>query len=263
MKNYPAIALLEFRDISVGMHTTDAVVKKAPIAVLKCGTISHGRYLTLIGGSTASVQESYREGLLHGKDSIIDHVFLPDVDPALHDGMLGKRTAGPWHGAVGIIETQTISANVLAAEKALKATPVGLVELRLSDSWLAGKGVSIYHGDLHDIEAAMEVAITHLQEAGIDVLYRIITSPHEAITQQIGTSTHFVGSALLDLDGEVVDLSDGDTWVASASSRKASKPARKAAETPARKKKSPPAKPKKPRGAKKKIKAKKTRKKRR
>ena len=73
MKKHPALAIVEFSDIPTGMFATDAMLKKAPIAFVKCGTISRGRYLTLIGGTTASVDESLAEGLVHGGDSVLDH----------------------------------------------------------------------------------------------------------------------------------------------------------------------------------------------
>ena len=72
MKKHPAIAVIEFSDIPTGMSATDAMLKKAPIAFVKCGSITRGRYLTLIGGSTASVDESLREGLAHGGPGVLD-----------------------------------------------------------------------------------------------------------------------------------------------------------------------------------------------
>jgi len=204
MKKYPAIALVEFGDIAKGVYTTDAIIKKASISVLKCGTISSGRYLALFGGSTGAVDESYREGLEVGQDSIIDHVFLPDIHPVVHDGLLGKRARKGWAGSMAIIETPTIACNVRAAELALKGTPVGLVEIRLADSWLAGKGVSFYFGDLHDIQAAVDIAVGALKDSHVDVLYQIVTSPHEALSQQVAHTTHFEVSELMELDGEVV-----------------------------------------------------------
>ena len=63
MKKHPAIAIIEFSEIPAGMSATDAMLKKAPIAFVKCGTITRGRYLTLIGGTTASVEVSLEEGL--------------------------------------------------------------------------------------------------------------------------------------------------------------------------------------------------------
>ena len=48
MKKYPSIALLELSSIAVGIFTADAMVKRAPITVLKSGTVHNGKYLILI-----------------------------------------------------------------------------------------------------------------------------------------------------------------------------------------------------------------------
>jgi len=202
-KAYPAIATLEFRDIATGMYTTDVMVKEAPIAVLKCGTISQGRYLTLIGGSTASVQASYEEGLLAGVGSIIDHTFLPDIHDDLHAAILGKRNESNGE-AVGILETSTVSSNFLATEVALKHTPVSLVELRYGDSLLAGKAVSILHGVLHDVEASIRAAAERLTSADIPVSHRILTNPDDAIYNEINQDTRFHAGKLRSLGGESV-----------------------------------------------------------
>ncbi|MFH0953534.1 MAG: BMC domain-containing protein [Verrucomicrobiota bacterium] len=201
MKKYPAIAIVEFKDIAVGVHATDAMVKKASIALLKCGIISHGRYLTMIGGTPGSVEVSLGEGLLCGKESVIDHVLLPDVHPQVHDAVLGHRNPGRA-GAMAIIETVTVSCNVRAAEMALKGTPVDLVEIRLADALMSGKGVSIYRGLLHDIEAAVDIAVSFLNREGVPVVHRIIPAPHEALGRQIDASTYFMDSGMSDLDGE-------------------------------------------------------------
>ena len=49
--------------------------------MIKSGTVSRGRYLIIIGGSTASVEESLNEALAVGQASRLDHAFLPDVHP--------------------------------------------------------------------------------------------------------------------------------------------------------------------------------------
>ncbi len=202
MKNYPAIATLEFKEIAVGMHTTDALIKKAPISLVKCGTISRGRYLTLIAGSTASVDESYHEALYRAEGALIDHVFLPDIAPALHDAVFGKRVTCR-DGAIGILETETTSCNIRAAELALKGTTVELLELRLADSLLHGKGVSLFHGELYDIEAALDIAVFYLEDKQHRVVHKIITSPHEALAAQINYSTTFGEAQLTNLNGEL------------------------------------------------------------
>ena len=131
MKKYPAIAVIEFSSIADGIYTTDALLKKAPIAMLKGGTVSRGRYLTIFGGTTGSVSESLTEALVIGAGSILDHAFLPDVHPRIHDALLGQRTSC-GQDTVAILETDTIAATVRAAEVAIKGTEVNLVELRLA-----------------------------------------------------------------------------------------------------------------------------------
>ncbi|MBE3071407.1 MAG: BMC domain-containing protein [Acidobacteria bacterium] len=201
MKKHPAIAIIEFGDIPVGMHATDAMLKKAPIGSVRCGTVSRGRYLTVIGGTPASVEESLGEGLRCGETAVLDHLLLADVHPQVYDAILGQRKVG-GRGALAIIETDTVASNVRAAELALKGTAVDLIEIRLADSGLSGKGVSLYQGELHDIEAAIGIVVAFLKESGAEARYRIIPSPHEALTRQVEISTYFGASRMLELEGE-------------------------------------------------------------
>ena len=59
---HPALALVEFDSVAAGIRAADAMVKRAPIALLKSGTIHPGHYLVLIGGSVGSVTESFQAG---------------------------------------------------------------------------------------------------------------------------------------------------------------------------------------------------------
>lgn len=201
MKSFSALAMIEFQDIPAGIQATDALLKKAPIAFLKNGTITRGRYLTVIGGTTASVEEGFEEALYWAGRAVIDKLFLPDVHPAIFDAMSGKRNktrGGSW----AIIETTSVSANIRAAEAALKGTPITLIEIRLADDGLAGKGLSIYEGDLHDIEAAVDIASAFMQRAGVEFSHRILTAPHEALARQISQNTRFHEVEALTLEGE-------------------------------------------------------------
>jgi microcompartment protein CcmL/EutN len=202
MKKSPALAILEFSDIPSGIDATDAMLKRAPIAFVKSGSITRGRFLTLIGGSEGAVEEALQEGLLRAGTRVLDHLLLADVHPRVYDAILGgRRSAGL--NPLAVIETDTVASNVRAAELALKGTPVELLELRLADAGLSGKGVSIYQGELPDVEAAVEIATAFLREAGGEIRYTIISAPHEALARQIGSSTSFESAALLELDGEV------------------------------------------------------------
>ena len=149
-----------------------------------------------------SVEEALNEGLRCGGASVLDHLLLADVHPQLYAAMLGQRKIG-GHGALAIIETGTVASNVRAAELALKGTPVDLVEIRLADTGLSGKGVSIYQGELPDVEAAVDIAVTFLRHAGAEVRYKVISAPHEALIHQIEASTYFGSATLQELEGEI------------------------------------------------------------
>ena len=201
MKKYPAIAVLEFASIANALFCTDALLKKAPIAMLKSGTVSGGRYLIILGGSTASVEESLNEALTLGDGSVLDYAFLPDVHARLHDAILGQRIACE-QDAVAILETATVAANIRAAELALKGTEVRLVELRLADYEMSGKAISIYNGELHEVQAAMELASGFLRGRKEYVRHRIISRPHETLTQHLAAGTSFATTTPRELDGE-------------------------------------------------------------
>lgn len=202
MKTHPALAALEFRDIADGVWVTDAVLKRSPIAMLKCGTLSHGRYLTLLGGTTAAVEESLKEGVERAGASLLDHVLIPDIHPVLRDAIFGcRRSSG--HGSLAIVETDTVSWTIRAAESAMKGTPIDLIEVRLADSGLAGKGVSVYHGALSDLEAAVDMMARVARGPG-DMRTRIISAPHDAIVRALDEPTRFSAAVLIEMDGENV-----------------------------------------------------------
>ncbi|MFH1178051.1 MAG: BMC domain-containing protein [Acidobacteriota bacterium] len=201
MKTHPALAAIEFSDIPAGILATDALLKQAPIAFIRCGTITHGRFLTLFGGTTAAVEESFAQGLRAGGSCVIDRVLLPDVHPELYAGVQGSRNR-VGREALALVETATAAASLLVAEAALKGTPVSLIEIRLADGGLAGKGVSIYQGALHDLEAAMQLAEVVLQGRGQTASTRIIPAPADALLQALAAGTRFASAAVLELDGE-------------------------------------------------------------
>ena len=201
MKKFPAIAVIEFSSIADGVFTTDAILKKAPIAMIKSGTVSSGRYLTIFGGTTGSVGESLTEALTVGAGSVLDHAFLPDVHANVHDAVLGKRAACEQE-AVAILETDTVAANVRAAEAALKGTEVTLVEIRLAEYEMSGKAISVYNGTLHEIEAAMTIAGDTLRGGSAFTRYRIIARPHETLTAQLDTTTRFAEAKPAEFEGE-------------------------------------------------------------
>ncbi len=200
MKTSSALAVLDFDDIPAAIHTVDAVLKKAPIAFIKSGTVTRGRYLAIFGGSTAATTESFEEAIAIGGDAIIDRSLLPDIHASLFEAVFGRRRVVAE--SLLILETGTASSIVRAVEAALKGTPVELIEVRLSDSGLSGKGIALLSGTLHDLEVAAQLAGKGLGFTPREFSYRVIAAPHDDMSRVIGTSTSFEVAPVLELDGE-------------------------------------------------------------
>ncbi|HKB78812.1 MAG TPA: BMC domain-containing protein, partial [Thermoanaerobaculia bacterium] len=131
MKKPAALAVLDFANIPAGVAAVDAILKRAPIAFMRAGTVTRGRYLVVFGGSTAATSESLNAALVLSESAVIDRTFLPDVHPAIFESLSGTRRKS--EGSLLIVETDTAASIVRAMEAALKGTPVELMELRLSD----------------------------------------------------------------------------------------------------------------------------------
>jgi microcompartment protein CcmL/EutN len=160
LSEQPALALLEFDSIAVGVLAGDAMVKRSPVAIAYAGTIHPGHYLVLVAGDVATVDEAYQAGLEAGGRALRDEIFLPAVHGSLVDRLRGRRSRASGE-ALGLVETHTAAAIVAAADRALKCADVSLVELRLADR-LGGRGYCALSGPLAEVEAAVEAAVIGL-----------------------------------------------------------------------------------------------------
>ena len=156
-KRHGAIALLEFGNIAAGVLASDAMVKRSPIALLRCGSVQPGRFLILVGGSVASTEEAYAAGLQVGEShgALTSKVFLGDVHPSLHDAVLGARRDVEGD-SLAVVETHSSPALLAAVDAAVKSTPVILSEVRLGDG-LGGRALALMSGNLFDAETALDI----------------------------------------------------------------------------------------------------------
>lgn len=184
-----AIALLEFDSLAVGALAADAMLKKAPLDSFRAGSVHPGKYVVLLGGAVAAVEESHREGRRVGGQALLDDVLLPDPHPQLAAALAGAR--GREHGeSLALLETGTIAANVRATDRALKTAGVTLLEMRLGDD-LGGKALTHLAGAIADIQAAMHAALAVVEQAGGWVRHAIIPLADAELVRQITRSTHF------------------------------------------------------------------------
>ena len=187
MPMQPAVALLEFDSIAVGIETGDAMVKRAPLDVIKAGTVHPGKYLVLVGGRVADVEEALEAGRLVGSEHLIDEMVLPDIHDAVVAALVGSRATGEGE-ALGIIETSTVSAIIEAADAGVKGARVTLREIRMADG-LGGKGYLLFAGPLAEVEAAVEIGSSRVPEQ--IVASRVIPQIHAEMDENLVADGRF------------------------------------------------------------------------
>ncbi len=184
----PAVAVLDVDSVAAGIVAVDAMVKRAPIAVVKAGTVHPGRYLILIAGSVAAVEEAHREGLARTSKHLVDEVLLCDIATPLARAVLGD-TLPLAAETLGIVESRSVPALLRGVDAAVKATEVSIAAVRLADG-LGGNAFALIDGPLPDVEAALEIAAER-----ISVEYRretaIIPRLDPAVRALLDHGTHF------------------------------------------------------------------------
>ena len=192
----PALALLEFDSIAVGIEAGDAMAKRAPIDVLRTGTIHPGRYLVLVGGAVGDVEEAFAAGRAVGGPCLLDTVFLPNVHPQVVAALRGVRQQGGGE-ALGIVETGTVASVICAADAGVKGARVTLLDLRLGDG-LGGKGYLLFDGPVSEVEAAVGAACERVTDVAAGALpgsrepvWRVISQLHREMRHELEADPRF------------------------------------------------------------------------
>ncbi len=186
----PAIGLLEFDAIADGIRAGDAMVKRAPVEVLYAGTVHPGKYLVLVGGEVAIVEEALDAGRAAGTASLLDEIFLPGAHPHVAEALRGRRPGGTGE-ALGVVETRTAAAILGAADRAVKGADIELRQIRIADD-LGGKAYCLFEGVVADVEAAVEVAVAGLASPDQLVSQVVIPQLHAEMSENLEAAPEFL-----------------------------------------------------------------------
>lgn len=172
----PAIALIEYKSIARGITCTDAMVKKAPVTILESCAISPGKYMSLVCGEVANVEEALKAGIEKAGDLIVNHLFLPQVHESILPALAGSALHYPV-ASLGILETFSVASCLVAADIAAKTARVQFIKIRLANG-LGGKAYFVISGEQSDLEVALERAAAHVRQEGLLTAVELIQNPH-------------------------------------------------------------------------------------
>ena len=179
-----AFAGLEINHISRGFVATDALVKKASARVVLATAVTPGKFLILLDGAVADVEESLLEAERIAGDQLIDRFWLPFAHRMLEPAVFGILPSRP-DGAIGIVETATACSGIRSMDAALKVAPVVPVVMHLAMS-IGGKCYYVLAGDLYDVQEAVAAAADALGTSGRLLATEVIPAPHPDFIQALG-----------------------------------------------------------------------------
>ncbi len=173
------LGLIELNSIARGYEVADTMLKAAEVELLKAHTICPGKLITMVSGDVGAVKESVQAGVEAGCENVVDQLVLPNLSTQIIPAITGC-TMVVLEDSVGVMEFFSVASAVVAADKALKAANVSLVDLRLGFA-IGGKAYVILTGDVSAITAAVDAGARVGEESGMLVHKVVIPRPHGAL----------------------------------------------------------------------------------
>ena len=176
-----AIGMNEIMSIPTGILACDAMLKAAEVELVSAGCICAGKYYIVVAGEVAAVRASVDAGKEVAESLLIDSLVIPNVDPQVAPAI----SACTMVNALGIMETYSLCAAVHAADQAVKAAEIDLLEVRLGRG-LGGKSFILLTGEVAAVRASIEAAEALEETQGLMAKSAVIPSPHPDMLKAIG-----------------------------------------------------------------------------
>lgn len=151
-----AIGMTELSSIAAGINTADAMVKAANVELIHATTICPGKYIAIVHGAVGAVRASLNAGMETAGSYIVDSLFIPNIDPQICPAIT-MTTRPLMRGALGVLEYFSVASAIMAADVAVKAANVTLIEIRTGYA-IGGKGFVTLTGDVGSVRAAVAAA---------------------------------------------------------------------------------------------------------
>lgn len=177
-----AIGIVETSSIAKGFEVADAVLKRAEVEIVVNRTICPGKYMVLIGGDVDAVNASIETGVEIGAHTIVDHFVIPNVHRDVFPALSGVSRL-PELNALGVIESFSVASIIEAADAAVKAADVQLLNIHVAMA-IGGKGFVTFTGDVAAVQAAVDAGTGVCVKKGLLVESVVIPSPRKEIISE-------------------------------------------------------------------------------
>ncbi|HEX6886241.1 MAG TPA: BMC domain-containing protein [Planctomycetota bacterium] len=174
----PCIGLLELCSIARGVEVADAILWEARVELLFAAPVQPGKYLMLFTGTVQDVGSALRRGKEVAGPDLVDELHIQQVHEQVEQAL--RRKGGHLDGhldAIGVVETSTVAAAIVAADLALKTATVDLFDLRVANG-LDGKSFLSVIGPVSDVRSSVTAAAKSAESKGKLLRSVVIPRPH-------------------------------------------------------------------------------------
>ena len=178
-----AIGMVEFSSIARGIYAADQMVKISEVEIVTAQTICPGKYIALVEGDVAAVQDSVHIGEKFAGEYFVDSLVIPNVHHGIFPAITGATM--PEHvTALGIFETFSVATMITAADQILKAAELEAIEIRLGTG-LGGKSFFTFTGDVAAVETGVEAGRGVAETKGLMVDAEVIPTPSDRLVPSV------------------------------------------------------------------------------
>lgn len=178
-----AIGMVEFTSIARGIYAADQMVKTADVEIVTASAVCPGKYIAIVHGDVAAVQDSVGVGERLAGEYWVDSIIIPNVSRAVFPAIT-STTMPDRIQALGIMESFSLATMIIAADAVLKAANLQPIELRLGNG-LGGKAFFTFTGDVGAVEAGVEAGKSIAEQKGLLVNTEIIAAPSDRIVTSL------------------------------------------------------------------------------
>lgn len=178
-----AVGIIEFNSVARGINAWDAMMKAATVNMVVSEPVCPGKYVIIISGDVGAVETSVKAGREVAGRFWINSTVIPNIHPEILPAM-SATVEVPEIQSLGIIETYSIVSAITAADTAVKAATVKLIEIRLARG-LGGKGFVFLTGDVGAVQSAVKAALEGVTQEDMITESVIIPYPHHTIRERL------------------------------------------------------------------------------
>ena len=182
-----ALGFIETKGLVGNIDATDAMLKAADVEFIGSDTIGAGLTTVIVTGEVGAVkaateageEAASRVGVIARPHADLARI-MPAKGPATGKSGLPAGEQVPLDAALGMIETNGLTASIEAADAMLKSADVSLVG---QEKIGAGLVTVFVQGDVGAVKAAVEAGQTAASRIGEVVSALVIPRPHASVSE--------------------------------------------------------------------------------